>query len=104
MPRAALLHLRTLAEVTDIFASENGAKRSPAPQRSEGRNMVILRKYFQARDNRKATLAQMVEGTSVSKHSLRQIVYRTHADQFEREGHRGGGRESFFWLKEAGNE
>jgi hypothetical protein len=88
--RAALEDDQIVSDLAEVFAS-NGR---------EGGNIEIVRQFFRERDNAKATLVEMVEATSVSKHSLRQLVYKTHADQFERESHRGGGRQSYFWLKE----
>ena len=94
--RSALEDDEILADLVEVFAT-NCQK---GPLGRGGKNIQIVRQFFRDRDNRAATLMQIVETTGISKHSLRQLVYKVHVDEFEREGHRGGGRESLFWLKE----
>ena len=97
--REALDDEELASEVAELFVDENGAKRPPRPKRREGRNIVILREYFQSRQNAWATVAQIVAATGMSKHSLRQVLYRSHVDSFERQKPKGSRRESRFRLK-----
>jgi len=87
------------SEVKDLFAGENGAGHPAAPQRREGRNIVTLREYFQNRENAWATIAEIVTDTGMSKHSLRQVLYRSHVTTFDRQKPKGSRRESRFRLK-----
>ena len=92
--RAAMDDDEIVAEMTKAFAVNGSAQ---SVQRSGG-NMTKIRQFFENRGNQWATIAQIVDAIGISKHSLRQLLYRSNKEEFERESHRGGGQESLFRL------
>ena len=85
-------------ELTEIF-SQNGVKPRKRVRRKL-RNIDKLREFFNSRENKLATLAEIIQASGMSKHSLRQLLYRSNVGEFTRKSPSKGNRESRFRLKE----
>ncbi len=85
-------------ELAQIF-SQNGVKPRKRVHRKAG-NIDKLIEFFRNRENKMATVAEIVQATGMSKHSLRQLLYRSHVGEFTRKSPSGRNRESRFRLKE----
>ena len=96
--RSALDDAELAAEMQEVFSAPEQVE-GPVEAKPLSANMQKLVAFFQARDNRPADLFEMEEQTGISRNSIRQMVYQSNMDCFEREGHRGGGQRSSFWLK-----
>jgi response regulator of citrate/malate metabolism len=89
-----------IAELFDRSLScGNGAGRKRRTSPTANAAMMKIRSAFEANHNQQMTLKELAAKTGISWHTIRQFAYMTYRDQFEREGHRGGGQESKFRLK-----
>lgn len=90
-----------LDDIASIFGpSANGEAGSSASTKPVSKNMVKIRRFFHNRDNQWATAKEIVSGTKVKLNSLRQLLYRSHVEEFDRDGQVGFGKQSKFRLKE----
>lgn len=86
-------------EVGELFESstKNGIpkslKRSP-----KSLNLRKIVRFFEKRNNTQATIKEICKATSLSFSSVKQMLYRSHCEYFDRESQVGGGRETLFRL------
>ena len=88
-------------EIEELFGGHMLENKNGLDTRERAPSTQRLVDFFRSHDNQHATVSMLVEQTGVGKNTIRQILYKTGAELFERESHRGGGQESLFWLKEA---
>ena len=67
--------------------------------RAKGKSVGKLLEWFQSTGNRPATIEEMATAISLGPAAIRQTVYMTYADKFEKVGKREGTRESLFIPK-----
>ena len=97
--RAALDDTELAAEMEEVFSGQEAMESAPAESdKPLSANMRKVVTFFQERANKPADLFEIQRHTKISRNSLRQLVYKSHADAFGREGRRGGGQKSLFWL------
>jgi hypothetical protein len=88
-------------DIALIFApSTNGAVGKDTPTKPRSKNMERIYRYFRNRNNQWATAKEIVSGAKVKLNSLRQLLYRSHVEEFDRDGQVGFGKQSRFRLKE----
>jgi hypothetical protein len=89
-----------IATLFGDIANSDGATRTP-PHKPKGKGKLFLKvkTFFESRNNTPATLREIIAATKLNIHSLRQVLYKTAADEFERESQPGAQRQTKFWLK-----
>jgi hypothetical protein len=72
------------------------------PQKRQRKSGIFeaVKQFFAERNNEWATFVDIETATGVKKVSVRQIVYKSHSDQFERDSQPGAGRETRIRMKE----
>lgn len=60
--------------------------------------------WFAERNNLPATLAEITEGTGCVESSVKQVLYKSRSDYFDRHSAGGGGVPTEFWLREEEGE
>ncbi len=90
--RAALDDVEIAPDLAELFGDQN-------PGRSK--NIDKMRSFFESCDNKWATVVQIGEGTQLKWGSVRQILYKTHKQEFRSRSHPKGGRTKQFRMRTA---
>ncbi len=99
--RSAIVDSELVEEMKELFAvREEPGVSMTVRDKPLGQNARKVIAFFRKHNNEPADLFVIAQETGISRDSLRQTVYQTHLDLFERDGKVGGRRRSLFWLKE----
>ncbi len=88
-------------DIAELFAEHTNGDSGTLHQSPKRKGKIFLKTkaFFDSHDNAPATLREIMAATKINIHSLRQVLYKTAVDEFERHGQPGGQRETTFWLK-----
>lgn len=99
MLRTALEDASLAGDIAELFSESSSPQRDPvASRRSGGKTIEKIVHFLESRNNEWATALEIAEGTGVSKHTVRQVVYKTAKDRFDRWSEPGFHRETKFRL------
>jgi hypothetical protein len=97
--REVLTNTEAADEVRSFFAGSERAVNGTANRGREPKVLLKLQTFFENRGNEWATIGEMAAGTKMMPSSVRQALYKGHADKFDRDAQIGGGRVGRYRLK-----
>ena len=80
-----------------LSATKN--RKTPTAVRAKGKSVAKLLAWYQSTGNRPATIKEMATAISLGHAAIRQMIYMTYADKFDKVGKKEGTRESTFVPK-----
>jgi hypothetical protein len=99
--QAALDDELIAGDIEELFSEHaNGEQLEQQPHQTRGKIFRKVKAFFESHDNTPATLREIIASTKLNIHSLRQVLYKTAVDEFERQSKPGAQRETKFRLKD----
>jgi len=93
--RAALDDEEIAPDLAELFREQNPG---------QVKNIDKMRSFFDSCGNKWATVVQIGEGTKLKWGSVRQILYKTHKQEFDSRSHPKGGRTKQFRMRKASSQ